>query len=87
MRYILVFKYREPGRFPEECSQDEPIVLEEGEALAIPAVGDHVTCEFDGVPTDFEVVSRHFTYAGKKCSVDIEVGAAAHVHKALSLKE
>ena len=53
----------------------------------IPATGDHVTCEFDGFSTDFEVLSRHFTYAGQDCTVEIGVGSVARLHKALSLKE
>jgi len=86
MTYNLIFQYKEPGRLPEEHAQDEPIVLEEGEMLAIPAVGDRVTYLYDGLPTQFEVLSRHFTYAGHKCTVAIEVGAAAH-QKSLCLKE
>lgn len=87
MTYNLVFQYKDHGRFPEERAQDEAIVLKAGEAVVIPAVGDHVTYVYDGLPTDFEVLARHFTYSGNECSVNIEVGAAAHFHKALSLKE
>jgi len=87
MIYHLIFQYKEPGRFPEECGQDDPIVLEEGEALVIPTVGDRVSYKYDGLLTDFEVLSRHFTYAGHKCTVTIEVGAASHLQKSLSLKE
>jgi hypothetical protein len=86
MTYNLVFQYKDHGRFPEERTQDAPIVLKAGEVV-IPDVGDHVTYAYDGLPTDFEVLARHFTYSGNECSVNIEVGAASHLHKALSLKE
>lgn len=87
MTYNLVFQYKDHGRFPEERPQDESIVLEAGEAVVIPAVGDRDTYLYDGLPTDFEVLSRHFNYSGNTCTVNIEVGAALRLHKALSLKE
>jgi len=87
MTYNLVFQYKEAGRFPEEHAQDEPIVLEQSEVVGIPAVGDYVTFTYDGLPTDFQVLSRHFAYSGDNCTVNVEVGAALHLHKALSLKE
>ena len=86
MTYNLIFRYKEAGRYPEESAQDEPLVLEEGEMLAIPMVGDHVTYKYDGLPTDFQVLSRHFIYSGHKCTVEIEVGAPAY-QKSLCLKE
>ena len=87
MIYNLLFEFKEPGRFPEERTQDEPIVIESGEAAVIPAVGDHVTYQYDGLPTEFKVVSRHFAYSGGQCTVNIEVTEPARFRKALSLKE
>ena len=87
MTYNVVFLHKEPGRFPEERAQDEPIVLHNGEGVVIPAVGDYVTYKYDGQPTDFKVLSRHFDYSADHCAVNIEVAVAAHLYKALSLKE
>jgi hypothetical protein len=87
MTYELLFEFREPGQFPEERTQDDPIVLEHDEAVAIPTVGDHVTYKYGGLPTDFKVLSRHFVYSHDRCTVNIEVGEASKLRKALALKE
>jgi len=87
MTYTLVFQCKEPGRFPEERAQDEPIILEKGEAVLIPDVSDHVTYQYEGRPTRFKVLSRHFAYSSQRCSVTIEVGNPTREHKALGLKE
>jgi hypothetical protein len=82
-----VFHYRDPGRFPEERSQDEPINLEQGEAVLIPEVGDHVTFQYEGQPTAFKVLSRHFAFSSNRCTMNIEVACPSSVQKALCLKE
>ncbi len=87
MTYNLLFEFKEPGRVPEERAQDEPIVLGNGEAVVIPSVGDHVTYLYDGLPTEFKVVSRRFAYGGGNCTVNIGVAEPVHFRKALSLKE
>jgi hypothetical protein len=87
MTYNLLFEFKEPGRFPEERNQDEPIFLESGEAVVIPDVGDHVTYRYDGLPTDFKVLGRHFVYSGTRCTVNIEVAEPSKLKKALALKE
>ncbi len=87
MTYNLLFEFKEPGRFPEERTQDVPIFLENGEAAAIPGVGDHVTYQYDGLPTNFKVLSRHFVYSGTGCTVNIEVAEPSKLRKALALKE
>ncbi|HEV2348957.1 MAG TPA: hypothetical protein VG028_03825 [Terriglobia bacterium] len=83
----MLFQFKEPGRFPEECTQDEPTFFDNGEAVVIPAVGGHVTHRYGGLPTDFKVVSRHFVYSGTGCTVNLEVGEPSKLRKALSLKE
>jgi hypothetical protein len=87
MTYDLLFEFREPGQFPEERTQDDPITLESGEAVVIPAVGDQVTYKYGGLPTDFKVLSRHFVYLRDRCTVNIEVGERSKHRKALALKE
>lgn len=87
MTYSVVFQFREPGQFPEERPQDEPIVLEKGESVPIPNVGDQVTYLYAGRPTAFRVVSRHFAYSGGTCTIKIEVASASAKQKALNLKE
>jgi hypothetical protein len=87
MIYKLMFRYREPGHFPEEQTQDEPIVVEEQEAALIPEVGDHVSCQYGGLPATFEVLKRHFVYYRNTCTVNIEVVGSSNGHKALNLKE
>jgi len=87
MKYSVVFRHREHGRVPEERCQDQPIVLESGEPALIPDVGDEVTCQFEGRPTTFKVLSRHFTYLEHNCAVDIQVSQPSTEHKPLGLKE
>jgi len=87
MTYDLLFEFNEPGQFPEERTQDDPISLKSGEAVVIPDVGDHVTYRYGGLPTDFKVLSRHFVYSGDRCTVNIEVGEPCKIRKALALKE
>jgi len=87
MKYSVVFRHREHGRVPEERCQDQPIVLESGEPALIPDVGDEVTCQFEGRPTTFKVLSRHFTYVDRSCAVDIQVSQPSTEPKPLGLKE
>lgn len=86
MTYSVVFKFKEHGRFPEERTVNEMIVVEKNESVLIPQVGDQITCHYDGRPIDFKVLSRHFNYLDHRCTVDIEVGHP-DVHEGLSLKE
>jgi hypothetical protein len=86
MTYNLVFRYKEHGRVPEERAQDEPLVLGEGESALIPESGDHVTYRYEGQPTAFEVLARHFSYFDHHCTVNIDVGHPS-VHSPLNPKE
>jgi hypothetical protein len=86
MKYDVLFRFREPGQFPEERTLNEPIVLEKGEAALIPDVGDQVTYPYGGHPTDFNVLSRRFAYHEHHCTVNIEVGHP-HAHAVLSPTE
>jgi len=86
MTYNVVFNYREHGRVPEERTQDDPLVLGEGESALVPATGDRVTYRYAGQPADFEVLNRRFTYYDHRCTVNIEVGHP-RVQSPLCLKE
>ena len=86
MRYDVLFRFHEAGRFPEDRTLNEPIVLEKGETALIPDVGDQVTCACGGHPTDFDVLSRRFAYHDHHCTVNIEVGHP-HAHAVLSPTE
>jgi len=86
MRYDVLFRFREPGQFPEEHTLNEPIVLEKGESALIPDVGDQVTCPYSGHVTDFNVLSRRFSYHDHHCTVHIEVGHP-HNHTVMSTAE
>jgi hypothetical protein len=86
MTYNVIFRYKEHGKVPEERTQDDPLVLGEGESALIPQTGDHVTYKYGGQATGFEVLSRHFTYFDHRCTVNIEVGRPS-MQSPLCLKE
>lgn len=77
MRYKIEFQYREPGSpYPEDHVQDENIVFGiGGETIPIPDVGDSVSYLYKGTEKNFKVLSRHFSYSGEWCHVNIGVGA------------
>ncbi len=85
MTYNVIFKHEERGGFPEARTLDKPIVLEEGESVLIPEVGDQVTYPCEGLPTTFKVLRRHFSYSRDHCTVGVEM--VCEEQKRLGLKE
>ena len=88
MKYKLEFQYKEPRRSrPFDEAQDEQIVLESGEFVPIPDVGDSVTLLYGEEPRAFKVVTRHFSYMSNWCVVNIVVTNISDEEMGARLKE
>lgn len=88
MKYKIEFQQKHPGDArPEDVVQDDPYISEDGESLPIPDVGDSVSLEYGGKPQAFKVLTRHFSYCGDFCAVNIVVAEISPDEMASRLKE
>ena len=78
MIYKIEFQYKAPSNErPEDCVQDEVILFEKGESIPIPNVGDSVSYLYGGKTKVFKALTRHFSYLGNVCVVNIVVSDIA----------
>lgn len=88
MKYKIEFQYIPPkSTRPNDEAQDEELLFEQGEFIPIPDVGDSVSYLYGGKMTAFKVVSRHFSYIGDLCCVNIVVTDISGEEMAARLKE
>ncbi len=74
MKYKVKFQCKEAGRSrSEDVVQDEEFIFEKGESIPIPNVGDNVSCKYEEKMRMFKVASRHFSYLGNRCVVNVVV--------------
>jgi hypothetical protein len=74
MTYSIQFQYLRPGDSrPLDFCQDEEIVIEGGACVPVPDVGDSVSYLEKGRPVARKVLTRHFSYFGGHCAVNVVV--------------
>lgn len=88
MKYKIEFQYKTSrSSRPEDAVQDDEILFEGGQFLPIPNVEDSVTYMYGGKPKAFKVLTRHFSYLGDFCVVNIVVTDISKEEFAARLKE
>ncbi len=74
MKYKVEFQYKPQNRErPYDEVQEIDISAERGEAIPIPDVGDSVEYQDGDTMVARKVLTRHFTYLGEWCGVNIVV--------------
>jgi hypothetical protein len=74
MKYSIEFQYKAARKLrPSDQTQDEPIEFHAGETIPIPNVGDSVSYREGGQTVARKVLTRHFSYFGSWCKVNIVV--------------
>jgi hypothetical protein len=88
MQYKVEFQFRPQGSArPLDYVQEIPLVFRGGEFLPIPSVGDSVSYDENGRTVAYKVVSRHYSYLGEWCVVNIVVTDMSDGEMAARLKE
>ena len=74
MRYTIEFQYKPESKdHPYDHIQDEPIIVEDGQFMPIPNVGDSVVFRENGEMVTRKVLTRHFIYQSDWCGVNLVV--------------
>lgn len=88
MHYKIEFQYKPVGQArPYDAVQDEEYVFDDGEAFPIPNVGDSVSYLEGGNTVARKVLTRHFSYLGQWCVVNIVATDIADKEMSSRLKE
>ena len=88
MKYTIQFQYK-PTNYsrPQSKGQDETIVIEDGGYVPLPDIGDSVSYQESGRTVSRKVLTRHFSYRGEWCDVNIVVTDLDRKEMSLRLKE
>ncbi len=89
MKYSIGFQYKgEHDLRPMDYAlNDEEILAPDGKIIPIPNVGDSVTLTTGGKVGCYKVITRHFSYYGNDCYINIVVTDIPDNEMAARLKE
>ena len=76
MKYSLQYQYKGPGdQRPQDYGQQDDLTISPGDPVIIPNVGDSLTLMLarENKVDAYKVVSRHFSYSGDYCCINIVV--------------
>lgn len=88
MPWKIEFQYKPPSRErPLDGIQQTRLEFPTGQFFPIPAVGDTVYIDVNDQPADYKVVTRHFSYLGEWCVINIVVTDVSHGEMSARLKQ
>lgn len=89
MDYKYEFQYKAPDRQRpyDEIIHEEEFSSSSGEFIPLPNVGDSVYFDSDQEHKAYKVLTRHFSYVGTWCCVNIVVTDISSDEMAARLKE